>query len=229
MSANRIAAEAIGNGGADAIGDREEVFSTAADGGGIFAAADDLVGEGRVEGRVERGGPDALKVGIGGSVADALTLVVERNRVHDGRQRHVGFGVVHGRGGGARGIFLLGDGVEPVGDDGAGDIGVLFAALVAGAPHDDGRVVAIATNEGTHVLFVPVGVDQMGIEGRFLTFPHVEALIDDQKAHAVGQIEEFGGGRVVGHADGVAAHPRRISNWHSAARTLKAAPRVPRS
>ena len=42
--------------------------------------------------------------------------------------------------------------------------------------------------------------------GRLVLAPGVERFIQDQEAHLVGEVEQFGRGRIVAGADGVAAH-----------------------
>lgn len=79
--------------------------------------------------------------------------------------------------------------------------GLLLADLVAHALEHDGRVVPVASNHGTQIL-LPVPLE-MGVES---AAPFVEGLIDDQKPQAVAHIEQLRSGRVMGHANGVAAH-----------------------
>ena len=66
-------------------------------------------------------------------------------------------------------------------------------------------MIAVAPDKGAQVLLVPVGEDEMEVERRLLPHPRVEDFIHDEKAHAVGQLQQFACGLVVRHADGVAA------------------------
>ena len=83
-----------------------------------------------------------------------------------------------------------------------------FGDFVAGAPGDDGGVIAIAEDEIARVLFMPVVPENVVAVGLavFLEFPDIEEFVDDEDAHAVAEGEEFRGRWVVGSADGVAAH-----------------------
>src|SRR5690554_6050606 len=67
-------------------------------------------------------------------------------------------------------------------------------------------MVAIAAHKGPQILFVPIGEDQMKIPGCFFPFPAVVDFIHHQKAHAVGQGQQFRSWGIVGHTNGVAAH-----------------------
>ena len=67
-------------------------------------------------------------------------------------------------------------------------------------------MVAVSPNERPHVLLVPVREDKVEVERGFLALPNVEALIHDEEAHAIGQIEQLGSGRIVGHPDGIRSH-----------------------
>ena len=82
----------------------------------------------------------------------------------------------------------------------------LLEHLVANAPDEDGGMVAVAHDEVGEVTFVPL-VEVAGIVvGRLLLAPHVKGFIHDDEAHAVAQVEQFGGRRVVRAADAVAPH-----------------------
>src|SRR4051812_12234612 len=66
--------------------------------------------------------------------------------------------------------------------------------------------MAIASNECTQVLFVPVRVEQVIVERRLLARPLIERLVHDEESHLVGQVQQLGRWRVVAGADGVASH-----------------------
>ena len=67
-------------------------------------------------------------------------------------------------------------------------------------------MVAVSPNERPHVLLVPVREDKVEVERGFLALPNVEALIHDEEAHAIGQVEQFGGGWIVRYPDGIRSH-----------------------
>ena len=46
----------------------------------------------------------------------------------------------------------------------------------------------------------------MEVERRLLPLPDIERLVHHEKSHAVGQLEQLRRGRIVAHADRVAAH-----------------------
>lgn len=48
----------------------------------------------------------------------------------------------------------------------------------------------------------------MVVERRLLGHPHVEGLVHDQEAHAVGELQQLGRRRIVASAQGVGAHLR---------------------
>ncbi len=83
---------------------------------------------------------------------------------------------------------------------------ILLADLVAGAPEDDGRVVAVAAHEVRQVALRPLGEVPVVALLDLAHGPLVERLGHDQEAHAVAQVEELGGRRVVRGADGVRPH-----------------------
>ena len=69
---------------------------------------------------------------------------------------------------------------------------VLFVDFIAGAPQNDGRVVAVAAYQGLQVLFVPLA-EQGGIVAGLLAHgPAVEGLVHDEHTHLVGQIQQLG-------------------------------------
>ncbi len=53
---------------------------------------------------------------------------------------------------------------------------------------------------------MPVGKQQVIIERRLLAHPHVERFVHHEKAHLVGELQQFRRGRIVAGANGVAAH-----------------------
>jgi hypothetical protein len=65
-------------------------------------------------------------------------------------------------------------------------------------------MIPIPAQERPHILFMPVWKDKTCLIGRLIAFPHVEDFVDDDEIHAVTWLEEFGRGRVMRHADGVA-------------------------
>src|SRR6266478_5667697 len=70
-------------------------------------------------------------------------------------------------------------------------------------------MVAIALNEVSHVTlepFVKVIAVTMGADLALGHFPFVEGLVHHQKAHAVTEIQEFCGIRIVAGANGIATH-----------------------
>src|SRR5260370_41521703 len=77
--------------------------------------------------------------------------------------------------------------------------------LVAYGPEDDGGMVAIALDGGGFVALGPVFEIEVVVVGVFGDGPAVEHLVHDEEAHAVGEVEELGCGRVMGGADGVDA------------------------
>ena len=84
--------------------------------------------------------------------------------------------------------------------------GALFGDFVADAPQNDAGMIAVPAQFGAPILLVPVVVKQMIIVFGLAAPPAIERLVHHHHAHAVAQIQPFGGGRVVAGADGVAAH-----------------------
>ena len=94
---------------------------------------------------------------------------------------------------------------EHLRDPPAGGISLL-PAFVANAPQDHRRVVAVPVDEGHQVFFGPV-VKESGVAVVLLgPGPGVRELVHHQETHAVAQVQQFRGGRVVAAADGVATH-----------------------
>ena len=82
----------------------------------------------------------------------------------------------------------------------------LLPGLVADAPKDHGRMVAVTVDHGFKVLLGPV-VEQEGVAvGLLRDGPGVRQLVHHDESHAVAEVEQFGGRGIVGGADGVAAH-----------------------
>ena len=91
-------------------------------------------------------------------------------------------------------------------EDGDGDVGFGGVVdLVAGGPEDDAGMVAVALDGVGGVAHGPVVEVEVVVVGIFADGPAVEHLVHDEEAHAVGEVEELGRGRVVGGADGVDA------------------------
>ena len=70
-------------------------------------------------------------------------------------------------------------------------------------------MVAIAAEEVggvADVPFIPEAGVAVAVNLAFAGLPFVEGLVHDEEAHSVAEVEKFRGGRVVGRADGVAAH-----------------------
>jgi hypothetical protein len=106
---------------------------------------------------------------------------------------------------GARGVVLV-EGVDEGFEDGDGDVGFgCVVDLVACGPEDDAGVVAVALHRVGGVVERPLLEVEMVVIGVLGDGPAVEHLLHDEKAHAVGEIEELGCGRVVRRADCVDA------------------------
>ncbi len=82
----------------------------------------------------------------------------------------------------------------------------LLGDLVADAPHDDRRVVAIAADHVADVALAPLVEELAVAEARLVLLPLVERLVHHHEAQAIGEVEECGCGRVVARADGIHAH-----------------------
>ena len=106
---------------------------------------------------------------------------------------------------GAGGVVRV-EGVDEGFEDGDGDLGLgCVVDLVAGGPEDDAGVVAVAADGVGGVAEAPLFEVEVVVVGVFGDGPAVEHLVHDEEAHAVGEVEEFGCGWVVGGADGVDA------------------------
>ena len=86
----------------------------------------------------------------------------------------------------------------------------LVGDLVARAPEDDRRMVAVPSHEVRDVASVPLveqlDVAVLGAVGEFGDLPLVERLRHYEEAHPVAEVEELAGDGVVARADRVAAH-----------------------
>ena len=111
---------------------------------------------------------------------------------------HLQLGAVQGRFGrpgraegyGAGGIIAVDHLGEMAGHAALGV--VLFVDFIAGAPQDDGRVVAVAAYQGLQILFVPLAEQGGIVAGLLAHSPAVEGLVHDEHAHLVGQIQQLG-------------------------------------
>ena len=82
----------------------------------------------------------------------------------------------------------------------------LLAAFVADGPQDDGRMVAVAADQGHEVLFRPF-VEEFRITVLLLRDrPGICKFIHYQETHPVAQVQELRRRGIVGGTDGVAAH-----------------------
>ena len=82
----------------------------------------------------------------------------------------------------------------------------LLEDLVPDAPHHDARVVAVPPDHVAEVALSPLG-EVLAVAVLHLRHaPHVEGLVHDEEAHAVGGLEQLRSRRVVARADGVRAH-----------------------
>ena len=106
---------------------------------------------------------------------------------------------------GAGGVVGVG-GVDELSEDGDGDLGLgRVVDLVADGPEDDAGMVAIALDGDGFVTLGPFFEVEVVVVGILRDGPAVEHLVHDEEAHAVGEVEELGCGRVVRGADGVDA------------------------
>ena len=77
--------------------------------------------------------------------------------------------------------------------------------FIADAPQCDAGMIAVAPDQITQILFV-AGIEFVVIIAWcLLRAPHVERFVHDQKTHFIAQIQQFRIGRIVRHAQGVAA------------------------
>ena len=170
--------------------DGEMIDSARADGGCGLRTEDELL----------------RKLGVG--VVVILGLVVEAGDVEGGGEAVVKHGayLVHAVGAGACGIEVVDEVLEH--DELLDAVGApLRGHLVAGAPHDHGGRVAVVLDHVGNILSGPVLEDGAVAVGRLGTeTPVVERLDHEHHAHLVAQLDQLGGGHIVGGADGVDAH-----------------------
>src|SRR5262245_64280784 len=67
-------------------------------------------------------------------------------------------------------------------------------------------MIAVALNKRPDVLLVPVRKNEMKVELRFSLEPGIKNFIQHEESHSVGQLQQFWRRRIVGGADGIAAH-----------------------
>ena len=82
----------------------------------------------------------------------------------------------------------------------------LLQHLVADAPHDNARMIAVALHQVREVALVPFIKESGVVAIRFLASPHVETLVHDQDSHRIAHVEEFRSRRIMTASDGVHAH-----------------------
>ena len=78
--------------------------------------------------------------------------------------------------------------------------------LVANAPHDNGRMIAVPADPAAYILLHPF-LEKSGIIIRILChLPHIERFGYDQKSHLIRQFHQFYRRHVVGSPPGIAPH-----------------------
>ena len=82
----------------------------------------------------------------------------------------------------------------------------LLEHLIADAPHDDRRMIAVAQQHIAQVALVPLVEVSRVVVGGLALAPHVKALVHHHQAHAVAEVEQLGGRRIVRHSYGVCTH-----------------------
>ena len=85
-------------------------------------------------------------------------------------------------------------------------LGALLSHLVADAPENDTRMIAVAADQGAQVFVMPFREQQMIVISLFAPDPAVKRLIHHHHPQAVAEIQQLRGGRVVAGANGVAPH-----------------------
>ena len=85
-------------------------------------------------------------------------------------------------------------------------IAALLRNLVADAPEDDARVVAVAPDEIRQVRLVPRVEEARIVIPRLRLPPHVEGLVHHEDAHRVAEVQQLRRRGIVRRADGVQAH-----------------------
>ena len=83
---------------------------------------------------------------------------------------------------------------------------VLLIDLVADAPQNHARMIAVTADKGAQVLLVPVGEKEMIISRPLRFRPAIERLRHHDKSHPVAQFQQLGRRRIVAGANRVAAH-----------------------
>ena len=106
---------------------------------------------------------------------------------------------------------------------------LLSCDLVADAPDDDARVVAVARHHVADVGRRPL-TEEAGVVVLVLGLvPAVEGLVHHEEAEAIGDVEQLRRGRVVGRAERVDPHVLEHLEALLDGPVLTAAPRAPRS
>ncbi len=82
----------------------------------------------------------------------------------------------------------------------------LLKHFIAYAPHDYGRMVAIAAYDISEVTLMPlVEIARIVTFGLFLA-PHIESLVHNHKPHAVTEVKKFRSRRIMRTSYGVDTH-----------------------
>ncbi len=119
-------------------------------------------------------------------------LVVETRDVHF-RGQLVADGilpVVECRGRRTRRILVMEEARQAPGLHPAARI-LLFGDLVADAPEDDARVIAVAARQVAQVLLGP-GIEVLAVPvGHLGNAPHVEGLVDDEQPQPIREFEQL--------------------------------------
>ncbi len=130
-------------------------------------------------------------------------VIVEPENIDRGlKPVRAGRGIVAARGDGPGGVF----GMDDVAERFRQTRPVLLVDLVADAPHDHAGVIPFSPDHGLQVPGVPGVEEPAVIAGRLAPPPAVERLDHHQEAHAIGQIQQLGRGRIVRRPERVAAH-----------------------
>ena len=78
--------------------------------------------------------------------------------------------------------------------------------LVANAPHDNGRMIAVSADPAAYILLHPL-LEKSGIIIRILChLPHIERFGYDQKSHLIRQFHQFHSGHIVGSPHSIDTH-----------------------
>ena len=97
------------------------------------------------------------------------------------------------------------DGGEPFGKF-PSILGILFMNLIADAPHNDARMVAVTTNHVAQIAFVPLIKILVVPVFDFCNAPNIESFIEHNQSQFVTELQLLGRGWVVASADSVASH-----------------------